>query len=57
MGGRKIVSEVEGDEKPFCQTHPLFHSWERLFPSEELGYLQMAAATQEMGFAGSQAAK
>lgn len=57
MGGRKIVSEVEGDEKPFCQTHPLFHSWERLFPSEELGYLQMAAATQEMGFARSQAAK
>lgn len=37
MGGREIASEVEGEEKPFFQTHHLFLSWERLFPSEELG--------------------
>lgn len=49
MGGRKIVSKVEREEKLFCQMHPHFHARERLFPSEELGYLQMAAATQEMG--------
>ena len=51
------MSKVEGEEKPFCQTHSRFHARERLFPSEELGYLQMAAATQEMEFARSPAAK
>lgn len=57
MGGRKIVSNVKGEEKLFCQTHTCFHAWERLLPSKELGYLQMAAVTQEMEFARSPAAK
>lgn len=57
MECRKIVSKVEGEEEPFCQMHPSFPARERLFPSKELGYLQMAAVTQEMEFSRSPAAK
>lgn len=52
MGGRKAVSKVEGKEKLFCQTHSCLHTHERLFPKEELGYLQMAAAPQGMKLKG-----
>lgn len=57
MGVRKIVSEMERQEKPFCQPCPLFTLGEKLFPSEELGHLQMSAVTQEMEFARFQEAK